>query len=114
MMLEQTGGNRVEDPEVDAEQGRVMTAISPDGRPPDIAAARANWRRTVIVAIAVAILGVALLVILLGPTAGGLASILLVGYVALTVPVWGAGLLRGREERIAHDIAQKRIHPDRR
>lgn len=115
MMLEQPhGAEKIEDPLVDSEQQRVMTQISPDGRPPELAHARANWKRTTIIAVACSLIGIALLVLTLGPTAGGLASILLVGYIALTAPVWGAGILRGREERIAHEIAERRVHTDRR
>jgi len=103
---------RVEDARVDAVQREVMTAISPDGRPPDLARARTGWKQLAVVGLVVAIVGISVLFITLGPTAGGLASILLVGYIALTVPVWGAGLLRGQEERVAHQIAEEVVHPD--
>jgi len=104
--------SKAADPQVDAVQREVMTAISPDGRPPDLAEARAGWKKLAILGLVVAIVGVSLLFLTLGPTAGGLASILLVGYIALTVPVWGAGLLRGQEERVAHKIAEEVVHPD--
>lgn len=97
---------------VDAVQREVMAAISPDGRPPELAAARSGWKQLAIVGMVVAIVGVVVLFITLGPAAGGLASILLVGYIALTVPVWGAGILRGQEERVAHKIAEEVVHPE--
>ncbi len=102
----------VQDPHVDAVQREVMTAISPDGRPPDLATARRGWRRAVIAGLVIAVVGIVVLIVTLGPTAGALASILLVGYIALTVPVWGAGILRGQEERVAHNIAEQVVHPD--
>lgn len=102
------------DPRVDEVQREVMSQISPDGTPPDLAVARAGWRRTILVGMAISVVGVLVLFLTLGPTAGGLASILFVGYVALTVPVWGAGILRGQEERIARDIAERRVHPGHR
>lgn len=110
-MLVQPDEKNTEDPHVDAVQREVMASISPDGRPPELAAARSGWRQLAIVAILVAILGVIVLFITLGPAAGGLASMLLVGYVALTVPVWGAGLLRGQEERTARKIAEEVVGP---
>lgn len=112
MMLEQPNEvKRIDDPHVDAVQREVMAAISPDGRPPDLATARAGWKKLALLGIVVAAVGVAILFLTLGPAAGGLASILLVGYIALTVPVWGAGLLRGQEERVAHKIAEEVVHP---
>jgi hypothetical protein len=106
------GTEKAEDPQVDAVQQEVMGAISPDGRPAELAGSRTGWKGLAVVGLVVAIVGVSVLFITLGPAAGGLASILLVGYIALTVPVWGAGLLRGREERVAHEIAKDVVHPD--
>ncbi|MBX3388109.1 MAG: hypothetical protein KF691_01495 [Phycisphaeraceae bacterium] len=115
MMSEQPNDNKlVPDLEVEIEQQKVMTVISPDGRPPEMASTRINWKRATLIAVVGSLLGVALLIVTLGPTAGGLASILLVGYIALTVPVWGAGLMRGQEEKIAHEIAERRVHPHQR
>lgn len=112
-MLEQPENvKKANEPRVDAVQREVMAAISPDGRPPELAEARSGWKRLAVVGMIVAIVGVAVLFITLGPAAGGLASILLVGYIALTVPVWGAGILRGQEERVAHKIAQNVVHPE--
>lgn len=115
MVLEQPKGrNGAADPRVDEVQREVMTVISPDGRPPELAGARAGWRRLAVIGLVVSAACVAVLFTVLGATAGGLASILLIGYIALTVPVWGAGLLRGQEERVAHKIADKVVHTERR
>ncbi|MFO0859116.1 MAG: hypothetical protein U0570_01075 [Phycisphaerales bacterium] len=100
------------DPQVDAVQQQVMRDISPDGRPPPLPTVRSEWKWFII---ATAILGLAAIVVLflsLGAAAGFLAIILLAGYIGLTVPVWGAGLLRGREERDAKVAAQNIVIPD--
>ncbi|MBX3379581.1 MAG: hypothetical protein KF805_05775 [Phycisphaeraceae bacterium] len=103
---------RHDDPRVDQVQEEVMAATSPDGRPPQLAGVRAGWRRMAIIGLLAAVAAVALLFATLGLSAGLLATILLAGYVALTVPVWGAGLLRGQEERAAHRIAEEVVHPE--
>ncbi|MBL8887677.1 MAG: hypothetical protein JNK16_13545 [Phycisphaerales bacterium] len=112
MLVQPEDFKKADEPRVDAVQREVMAAISPDGRPPELGAARSGWKQLAIVGMIVAIVGVAVLFITLGPEAGSLASILLVGYIALTVPVWGAGILRGQEERTAHKIAEDVVHPE--
>ena len=99
-------------PAVDAVQREVMGAISPDGRPPDPATARAEWRWFLFVVIPLGIGGVVALFVKFGAAAGTLVGLLGAGYLVLTFPVWGAGLMRGKEERQARQVAEREVMRD--
>lgn len=96
-------------PQVDAVQKEVMTIISPDGRPPAPAQSRSEWKWLVLLGLPLGLICIGILLVKLGLEAGLLATALLIGYLVLTVPVWGAGLLRGKEERVAREVAQSHI-----
>lgn len=104
-----TQPNEPASPRVDAIQEEVMTVISPDGRPPEPAKARSEWKWLFLIGIPLGLICIGIMLVKLGLAAGLLATALLLGYVALTVPVWGAGLLRGKEERIAREVAQSHV-----
>jgi hypothetical protein len=86
----------------DVRQDRIMTAESPDGRPPTHGQRRREWwwlggGLTLLLAggiVYAAVTGAQAITVVL-------VVVFLAALVAAAVPVWGAGLLRGREQRSA-------------
>jgi hypothetical protein len=92
----------------DVRQDRIMTAGSPDGRPPTHGQRRREWwwlgGGLVLVIIGgvvyAAVTGAQMMTVIL-------AVVLIAALAAAAVPVWGAGLLRGSEQRSAHRKAER-------
>ena len=87
----------------DARQDGIMTAQSPDGRPPRRRLRRREWWWLIAGLLVVLTCGV-----VYAAVSGAemmtviLAVVLVTALFGAAVPVWGAGLLRGREQRSAH------------
>ncbi len=101
-------------PVLDARQVEVMAETSVDGRPPDRESRRSGWRWFLLVAPLVLIALVAGVAWGVGPKAfNGRNVLMAIGVIALmaaaAAPVWGAGLLRGQEERAARKIARRQV-----
>lgn len=95
---------------VDAVQDEVMAASSSEGHPPPRAWRLAGWHWLAIVVPLLAVLGGLVWVALaVGFAAAALALVLLAVMVGAAAPVWGAGLLRGREERAARIEASAQL-----
>lgn len=90
-----------------------MAAKSPDGRPPPRWARLLEWKWSAVAAITLLVVGVTLGLAygVHGPEYlfGGFLVALLLG---AAVPAWGAGLLRGREERAARAVAKRTTPPN--
>lgn len=93
-------------PAVDRVQEEVMTAISPDGRPPHRQSRLVEWKWFIMGASALALCGIAWAAIsgITWPTFVFVAAAICVFLVG-SIPTWGAGLLRGGEEREARKVA---------
>ncbi|HEX8877732.1 MAG TPA: hypothetical protein VF777_13360 [Phycisphaerales bacterium] len=103
-----------QDAAVDAVQRDVMETISPDGRPPEMSTQRREWKWFWLIGIPIGIGAVVVFLVALGPAAGLLGLIILAGMMVMAVPAWGAGLLRGQEERVARNVAEKVVRVDSR
>ena len=105
----------VESARVDQEQDRIMARNSVDGAPPPRATRVAEWRWSIASA-------ALLLVIIAAWTASRHLSfstvlvglVLVAALVAAASPVWGAGLMRGSEERDARRQASAKVRRERR
>ncbi len=107
-------GHAIPTPRVDRVQEEIMTAISPDGRPPHRLLRRAEWKWFVIGGTALALAAVAWAVSssVPWPTLIFVATLLIL-FLGAAIPTWGAGLLRGSEERQARKAALIVTPPDR-
>lgn len=93
-------------PEVDRVQEEVMAARSPEGRPPHRRTRLAEWKWFIVASVVLALSALiwgALSVVAWQIVAVAAALMLL--FLGATSPVWGAGLLRGGEEREARKTA---------
>ncbi|MFN0010625.1 MAG: hypothetical protein ACKVS8_03170 [Phycisphaerales bacterium] len=93
-------------PRVDRVQDEVMTATSPEGRPPTRHVRRAEWKWFLIGGSVLALAAVVWAVSssVPWPTLLFVAALLIL-FLGAAIPTWGAGLLRGGEERQARKVA---------
>jgi len=101
-------------PEIDRVQEQVMTEISPEGRPPPRQLRVMEWK-WVLTGAGVLLIGAAVLVAtssMAWPTVAFAVVILLV-LMGAAIPTWGAGLLRGGEEKRARVSALRQEERDR-
>lgn len=96
---------------LDARQDELMTIASSDGRPPPRRLRMIEWRWFGVGAVLV-IAGLATWIVIKGVSLGAVVAGLALGVLLLVAasPVWGAALLRGREERAARKTAQIERH----
>ena len=93
-------------PEVDRAQEEVMTAISPDGRPPERELRTLEWKWVLIAgAVLLACTVVAVTVSSIAWPTVLFAGVIVLVLIGAAIPTWGAGLLRGGEERQARASA---------
>ena len=95
-------GTAAQEAAQDARQDRIMTAESPDGRPPTHDQRRREWW-WLGGGLALLLVGGIVYAVVTGAQAITvvLVVVFLGALIAAAVPVWGAGLLRGREQRSA-------------
>lgn len=101
-------------PAVDGVQEEVMAVISPDGRPPNRELRVLQWKWVLIAggilltcaAVVVAMSNMAWPTVLF-------AGVIVLVLVGAAIPTWGAGLLRGGEERRARVSALEQKEHDR-
>lgn len=101
----------VPSPEVDRIQEEVMAAKSPEGRPPHRRTRIAEWKWFIIGASAVGAIAMSLSIfgVIAWPTALWVGVLIFLSLAAAS-PTWGAGLIRGGEERKARKVALIRVH----
>ncbi len=98
---------------LDKRQQEVMARLSTDGRPPGHWLRTVEWRWLAILA-GVLVVGVAAWSVWALNTWTILAGLALVVLMLVAAsPVWGAGLLRGQEERIARKKAKAELRRNR-
>lgn len=91
----------------DNRQDTVMAILSTDGRPPSVRQRLSEWRWFGIGAIVI-LAGIVCWIVIQGVSLGVVVVALVLGVLLLVsaTPVLAAGLLRGKEERVARKIAR--------
>jgi len=116
LVVKDADANSAHPTRVDDRQEELMSVLSTDGRPPNRVKLQSAWRWF---ALGAAVLAVGALAVAIMKGASG--STLIVGFIGVVAvliaaaPVWGAGVLRGSEERAARKQAliQEALTADR-
>lgn len=99
--------------EVDRKQDELMAKTSADGAPPEHDLRLSEWRWAAIIVPPTVLIALGAASMSVGNPRAMLIGLAMIGVLALAaIPAWAAGLLRGREERIAHRRAVSHVRKD--